>query len=172
MRWLTSRHGACTREGVLCAPWLGIAAPSREGRRFSRPKEVQMPNALAPAAADHRVTLELDGLDVYRVSLEFQALVPAIIGNARGELRSQLDRAALSITLNIAEGSGRRHGPDRRRFYSIARGSTLECVAILDVLAGRAQLSLSDLRRGRSLLARITAMLTKLGQGCRAAGLR
>ncbi len=123
-----------------------------------------MPNALAPATTDRSAALELDGLDVYRVSLEFQDLVSAILGSARGELRSQLDRAALSITLNIAEGSGRRHGADRRRFYSIARGSTLECVALLDVLAGRAQLSLGNLRRGRSLLARITAMLTKLGR--------
>jgi len=123
-----------------------------------------MANALAPARADCPAALELDGLDVYRVSLEFQVVVSGILGSSRGELRSQLDRAALSITLNIAEGSGRRHSADRRRFYSIARGSTLECVAILDVLAGRTQLSLGDLRLGRSLLARITAMLTKLGQ--------
>src|SRR5512138_2534822 len=80
--------------------------PSREGRRFSRPKELQMPNALAPAFADRSTALELESLDVYRVSLEFQAFVSTIRSSAHGELRSQLDRAALSITLNVAEGAG------------------------------------------------------------------
>jgi len=53
---------------------------------------------------------------------------------------------------------------DRRRFYSIARGSALECAAILDIMAGRAQLTLGQLCLGRSLLVRIVQMLTKLGQ--------
>ncbi len=123
-----------------------------------------MPNALAPAFTDRSTALELDSLDVYRVSLEFQGLIATLLSNAHGELRSQLDRAALSIALNIAEGCGRRSHADRRRFYSIARGSALECAAILDVMASRAQLALSDLRRGRVFLVRIVQMLTKLGQ--------
>ncbi len=123
-----------------------------------------MPNALAPALTDRSTALELDGLDVYRVSLEFQGLIATVLSSVHGELRSQLDRAALSVSLNVAEGAGRRSPPDRRRFYSIARGSALECAAILDVMVGRAQLALSDLRRGRAFLARIVQMLTKLGQ--------
>jgi four helix bundle protein len=123
-----------------------------------------MPNALAPALTDPPTAVELDHFDAYRVSLEFQRLVANILSSAHGELRSQLDRAALSITLNIAEGSGRRAGASRRHFYSIARGSALECVAILDVMVGRAQLTLNDLRRGRASLVRIVQMLTRLGQ--------
>ena len=123
-----------------------------------------MPNALAPALTACSAVLELDRLDVYRVSLEFQGLIATLLSSAHGELRSQLDRAALSISLNVAEGAGRRSAPDRRRFYSIARGSALECTAILDVMAGRAQLTLSDLRRGRAFLVRIVQMLTRLGQ--------
>jgi four helix bundle protein len=123
-----------------------------------------MPNALAPALTDRSTVLELDSLDVYRVSLEFQGLIATLLSSAHGELRSQLDRAALSISLNVAEGAGRRSAPDRRRFYSIARGSALECTAILDVMVGRAQLTLSDLRRGRAFLVRIVQMLTRLGQ--------
>ncbi len=123
-----------------------------------------MLDALAPALTDRSTVLELDNLDVYRVSLEFQRLTATLLSRAHGELRSQLDRAALSVSLNVAEGCGRRSHADRRRFDSIARGSALECAAILDVMAGRARLALSDLRHGRALLVRIVQMLTKLGQ--------
>jgi four helix bundle protein len=44
-------------------------------------------------------------------------------------LVSQLRRAALSTTLNIAEGYGRFHFPDRLRFFYYARGSLLETLS-------------------------------------------
>jgi four helix bundle protein len=44
-------------------------------------------------------------------------------------LSSQLRRAALSTTLNIAEGYGRYHFPDRLRFFYYARGSLLETLS-------------------------------------------
>ena len=50
-------------------------------------------------------------------------------------IRDQLKRAASSISLNIAEGCGRTQIEDRKRFYSIARGSAMECAAISDLLA-------------------------------------
>lgn len=36
--------------------------------------------------------------------------------------------------INIAEGAGRYSKPDKRNFYTIARGSTYEIVAIIDIL--------------------------------------
>jgi hypothetical protein len=52
--------------------------------------------------------------DVYRVGLEFQALVPRLVPR-RGAagLRDQLDRASSSIVLNIAEAPA--GSPGRRR---------------------------------------------------------
>ena len=49
-------------------------------------------------------------------------------------LADELRRAAMSIALNIAEGTGRRGEDDRKRFYTTARGSTFECGACLDLV--------------------------------------
>ncbi len=49
-------------------------------------------------------------------------------------LADQLRRAALSVTLNLAEGVGRRTGPDKRRFITMARSSLYETVSILQIL--------------------------------------
>ena len=48
-------------------------------------------------------------------------------------LRDQCLRAASSVVLNLAEGSGKDSAADRRRFYQIAMGSTREVQAILDL---------------------------------------
>ena len=50
-------------------------------------------------------------------------------------LKDQLLRAASSVTLNLAEGSGKRSPKDRRKFYDIAWGSLNEVSAIIDLAA-------------------------------------
>ena len=54
-------------------------------------------------------------------------------------LGDQLGRASLSVAANIAEGNGRLTRPARNHFFGIARGSLLECVALLE-LASRQRL--------------------------------
>ena len=46
---------------------------------------------------------------------------------------SQIRRAALSVHLNVAEGSSRKSAVERKRYYEIARGSVIEIDAALDV---------------------------------------
>jgi four helix bundle protein len=54
-----------------------------------------------------------------------------------GFLVDQLNRAALSIATNLAEGNGRLTKPDRRNFFTIARGSAQECVPLLELARRR-----------------------------------
>jgi four helix bundle protein len=49
----------------------------------------------------------------------------------RFNMVQQLRRAALSVQLNIAEGSSRKSAIERRRFYEISRGSLIEIDTIL-----------------------------------------
>ena len=50
-------------------------------------------------------------------------------------LRDQLDRAASSIALNLAEGYGRSTRKEQKRFFDIAFGSMRESQAVLDLAA-------------------------------------
>ena len=130
------------------------------------PAAVQIPGAASvpatgvPAAEEPR--LDAEKLDCYHVALEFQALAAGLLPGSERVLRDQLERASVSIVLCIAEGAGRRSRRDKARFYTMARGSAMECAAVLDLVALRSLASTQACRRGRSLLVRIIQMLTKL----------
>jgi four helix bundle protein len=109
--------------------------------------------------------LDHERLDVYRVAVEFLALALRIldgIPRQRRELRSQLERAAMSVPLNIAEGSGKPSPPDRARYYAIARGSALECGALLDVSSLMGHATPEQVDQGKHMLGRVVAMLTRM----------
>lgn len=60
---------------------------------------------------------------------------------------SQIRRAALSVHLNIAEGSSRRSEAERKRYYEIARGSVIEIDAALDIANDLAYLERDTLQQ-------------------------
>ena len=104
-------------------------------------------------------------LDVYRSALRFLALVHATFpstAKARPELSDQIDRAALSIVLNIAEGAGEFSAPDKRRFYRFALRSAHECAAALDAAVIRQVLEAHARTKLAAELDRTIAMLTRL----------
>ncbi|MDQ3016057.1 MAG: four helix bundle protein [Bacteroidota bacterium] len=69
-------------------------------------------------------------LDVYKYSrqlaLEVYKITKLFPDEERYTLSSQIRRAALSVHLNISEGSSRKSENERKRFYEIARGSVIE----------------------------------------------
>src|SRR4051812_17096833 len=82
-------------------------------------------------------------LDVYQEAIAFCGWVGEFlsVATAKAAAKDQLDRASTSIPLNIAEGNAKFSDADRARFLEIARGSTLECAASVDVLAVRKLIS-------------------------------
>ncbi len=111
------------------------------------------------------VMLSFQKLDVYRCAIEFLALSTGLAQNlpkGHAGLAEQLRRAALSIPLNVAEAAGRTSEADGARHYAIARGSAMECAAIVDALDVLSELDDGKREQASDLLARIVAMLTKL----------
>lgn len=103
-------------------------------------------------------------LDVYQNALSFlreAKRIARFTPVATGDLSDQLRRAALSIQLNIAEGSGRFDG-NATRFFRIARGSANECAAILDAAEILGEIASEQLEGARALLNTIIAQLTRL----------
>src|SRR5437016_12276681 len=103
-------------------------------------------------------------LIVYQVSLTFNEWVGELLCSieAKAAAKDQLDRAATSIPLNIAEGNGKFSKRDRARFFDIARGSALESAAALDVLVSRKLATDEAITPAKELLLQIVNMLMGL----------
>jgi four helix bundle protein len=104
-------------------------------------------------------------LDVFKVSIQWVILSERIASQfprGRSSLTDQLHRASTSIPFNIAEGAGEYAIQEKSRFYRIARRSTTECSAILEVCYQLQLVNEALYEEARQLLLRIVAMLTKL----------
>ena len=104
-------------------------------------------------------------LDVYEKSVDFINQVYLITRNYPKEemfgLTSQFRRAAVSISLNIAEGSARSKR-DFNRFVDMARGSVFECITILRISEKLNFVSRMKSNELRNKLVEISKMLSGL----------
>jgi four helix bundle protein len=81
------------------------------------------------------MAFKFENLKIWKEALKFASEIYSLTKTfPRSEqfgLTSQLNRAAVSISLNIAEGSGRNSDAELSRFIQISIGSVNEVVTIL-----------------------------------------
>ena len=106
-----------------------------------------------------------ENLKVYQEALLFINNIYDLTKNwPRDELfglTNQLRRAAVSIALNIAEGTSRTK-KDFRHFLDLSRGSVFECVAILSIAVNRRYVTVTEFEKHYDSCNKLARMTSKL----------
>lgn len=112
------------------------------------------------------LSLQHKKFDVYKVSsqllVECYRIAIKLPATEQYNLIQQIKRAAVSVRLNLAEGSSRKSLQERKRFYEIARGSLIEIDTAFEICVILSYLNEHDLQNVGDLLNRAFAMLTKM----------
>ena len=85
--------------------------------------------------------------------------------NEEFNLKQQLRRAAVSVSSNIAEGSGRKSIAERKRFYEVARSSVIEIDSQSEVSVALNYIKEEDCNEVNILTMEIFRILTKMIDG-------
>src|SRR5690349_18588195 len=105
-------------------------------------------------------------LEVWQVSIEYADAVyratRSFPADERFGLTSQLRRASVSISSNIAEGGGRGSNRDFSRFVQIAYGSLMESVSQLKIARRQGFLEEPDHIELYRIAERVARMLSRL----------
>ncbi|MDP1548165.1 MAG: four helix bundle protein [Anaerolineales bacterium] len=87
------------------------------------------------------MAFKFEQLDVWKISLEYSDLIYELAEklpeHEKYNLKSQIIRAATSISLNIAEGSTGQSNQEQNRFLGMAVRSLIETIACLRIIARR-----------------------------------
>ena len=77
---------------------------------------------------------KFESLEVWKAAIELYSIVVAntdgLYRKNRGYLADQIRRAALSISANIAEGTGREGVKGSKQIFNIAKGSVYDVVSV------------------------------------------
>lgn len=105
-------------------------------------------------------------LDAYNKAQEVVKTVYVLLNKFPKEeqfaLCSQLRRAAVSITSNIAEGVTRYSYRDKVHFLEVAYGSLMEVMSQLEVAYSLGYITQSDLQNIELLIVQVARLLTSL----------
>jgi len=92
-----------------------------------------------------------EDLQVYKAAREFRKAMYAVTRRLpdfeKYDLASQIRRASVSLTNNMAEGHGRYHYPDQIRFFLHSRGSVEELVDDLNICLDEKYLSSDEVAK-------------------------
>jgi len=114
-------------------------------------------------------------LEVYQLSLEYVNAIYKLSKQLpeleRYNLANQMERAATSITLNIAEGSTGQSDPEQHRFLGLALRSYLETIACLDLIQNLSYIPPEELdplrEQGHIIFIKLSAFRKSLNSGAR-----
>ena len=102
-------------------------------------------------------------LEVYKAARQFRKRIYQLIKELPAEekynLASQMRRAALSLTNNLAEGHGRYHFQENIQFCRISRGSLMELIDDLNLCIDEKYFSIDYLEELKQEAYRINKML-------------
>ena len=106
---------------------------------------------------------KFETLDVWKEAVKFVSEIYGLIKKFPNwetfNLTSQLTRAAVSISLNIAEGSGRKSKKDFQRFVQVSLGSLNEVVTCLYIARDQKYIDPKDFDEAYGRCERISKML-------------
>ena len=109
---------------------------------------------------------DFEKLEVYQLALEFLDFIFDICKVIPKDLQycmgDNLKRAGISISNNIAEGSGKRSGKEKARYYGISLDSTRECINMFIILNRQKAINKENYLKARTYGKRLTSMLFKL----------
>lgn len=128
------------------------AGVTDDGRRVTEdgpPSPASSPESPRPQSpVTGPATYKFQSLQVYQLALDYLDEVYDLAHHLpdveKFNLKSQIERAATSVALNIAEGSTGQSDPEQGRFVSMAVRSYLETVACLDIAERRGYLATGD----------------------------
>ena len=87
------------------------------------------------------MTYKFERLEIWQLSLDYldriYKIANALPDTEKYNLKSQIIRAATSISLNIAEGSTGQSDAEQRRFLGMALRSAIETVACMKIIQRR-----------------------------------
>ena len=118
--------------------------------------------------------LSFEKLEAYQQAREYVRLIYRLSDRFPAKedfaLTSQIRRAAVSVTSNIAEGTSRSSSKDKVHFLEIAYGSLLETVSQLQVAMDVEYISESEYKDATIQVERIKNKLTYLRKSFQANG--